>query len=298
MTRQTTYDMDTVKGRLLSYIRHAGLTQAEFAARLGVSPAYIGAMRRGLSRDKASRLGEVFPDLNRDWLLYGEGEMLVEGVPSVASQPRDTVRPKTDRRQETRPEPKTEQRADIRRTVSDRGVAPERASGGKTGGVRHDSGRPERTPHMGEGRETPRYDRSLGPVVPLLPVQAFAGNLQDWSNPVRLMDCEKIVSPVAPVDFAIRISGDSMEPEFSDGTTLFIRRITDRNFMPWGHPVVIDSSNGVIFKLIYPPREEDPDEPYIEAQSLNPRYPPLRIGCDTILGIYRVCAAIRIYNTI
>ncbi len=229
MKQQRNYDLDTVKGRLQTFLRERGITQAEFAEMLGVSPAYVGAMRRGLSTAKASRLSEVFPELNRDWLLYGEGEMLNEAA--------------DDLRRETAPEEE-------------------------------------------------------GTVVPLLPVQAFAGNLQSWSKPVLLADCEKIVSPVSPVDFAIRISGDSMEPEFADGTTLFLRRITDRNFMPWGHPVVIDSSNGVIFKLIYPPTEEDEGDPWIEARSLNPRYPPLKICTDTIIGIYRVCAAIRIYNTI
>ncbi|MDE7160488.1 MAG: helix-turn-helix domain-containing protein [Muribaculaceae bacterium] len=229
MKQQRNYDLATVKGRLQTFLRERNITQAEFATLMGVSPTYVGAMRRGLSTAKASRLAEVFPELNRDWLLYGQGEMLNESADEAAE-------------------------ADL--------------------------------------------DEETGTVVPLLPVQAFAGNLQAWSKPVLLADCEKIISPVSPVDFAIRISGDSMEPEFADGTTLFVRRITDRNFMPWGHPVVIDSSNGVIFKLIYPPEERDDDDPWIEARSLNPRYPPLRISTDTILGIYRVCASIRIYNTI
>lgn len=231
MKQQRNYDLTTVKGRLLTFLRERHITQAEFAAILGVSPAYVGAMRRGLSTAKASRLSEAFPELNRDWLLYGEGEML-------------------------------------------------------------------NGPAEDERQEVPMSEEEGGTVVPLLPVQAFAGNLQAWSKPVLLAECEKIISPVSPVDFAIRISGDSMEPEFADGTTLFVRRITDRNFMPWGHPVVIDSSNGVIFKLIYPPTDDGAGEPWIEARSLNPRYPPLKISTDTIIGIYRVCAAIRIYNTI
>lgn len=241
MKQQRNYDLNTVKGRLLTFLRERNITQAEFATLLGVSPAYVGAMRRGLSTAKASRLSEIFPELNRDWLLYGDGEMLNE------------------RREGSR----------------------------ETGGEERES-----------RVDVSALDEETGTVVPLLPVQAFAGNLQAWSKPVLLAECEKIISPVSPVDFAIRISGDSMEPEFADGTTLFVRRITDRNFMPWGHPVVIDSSNGVIFKLIYPPTDDGDGEPWIEARSLNPRYPPLRISTDTIIGIYRVCASIRIYNTI
>lgn len=234
MTKNRTYDLTTVKGRLLEFLRHERLSQVEFAERLGVSPTYIGAMRKGLSADKMLRLSELFPRLNREWLAYGVGEMLLDAPQAPAKE---------------------------------KGVAKRR----------------------------PKEER--GDLVPLLPVEAFAGSLQEWSRAVRREECEEIHSPVRQVDFAIRISGDSMEPEFSDGTTLFVRKITDRNFMPWGHPVVFDTSNGVIFKLIYP-GDEDAEEPYVEARSLNPRYPAMRIATDTLHGIYKVCAAVRIYNTI
>lgn len=243
MPRQRSFDLNTVKGRLQAFLRHEGLTQTQFARRLGVSPTYVGAMRRGLSVEKTQRLGEVFPHLNREWLLFGDGKM-IRGEEVGAPADSDAMR---------RVPRKVEEDA-----AAGRGVI----------------------------------------EVPLLPVEAFAGNLQEWSSPVLLAECERILSPVEPVDFAIRISGDSMEPEFADGTTLFISRLKDRNFIPWGYPVVMDTTNGVIFKLIYPAEERDEEFPFVVARSLNPRYPPMKIGEDTILGIYRVRAAVRIYNTI
>ena len=53
------------------------MTQTEFAHRLGVTPTYVGAMRKGMSKERLKTVFEMFPDLNRDWLLYGEGEMLL-----------------------------------------------------------------------------------------------------------------------------------------------------------------------------------------------------------------------------
>lgn len=255
MTKHKTYDLTTVKGRLLEFLRHERISQVEFAERLGVSPTYIGAMRKGLSSEKMLKLGELFPQLNREWLSYGKGEMLLENIvptrvlPSASRETSDAT-------------------GRVALSEDDR----------RFDGARH-------------------LTEASGNLVPLLPVEAFAGNLQLWSQPVRRMDCETVLAPVTPADFAIRISGDSMEPEFSDGTMLFLRRIIDRNFMPWGHPVVIDTSNGVIFKLIYPGDDKGSDS-YIEARSLNPRYPAMRISTDTVLGIYRVCASMRIYNTI
>ena len=119
----------------------------------------------------------------------------------------------------------------------------------------------------------------------MLPVEAYAGCLQQWSRGVMLRDCEKVVSPVPGVDFGIRITGDSMEPEFKDGSILFIKRINEKAFIPWGHPMVIDTENGVVVKVIYPAGDSVvlPDCPmeYIEARSYNPAYPPFLIPTES-----------------
>lgn len=227
MARADKYDKTTVKGRLLIFLREKRMSQTEFGHILGVAPTYVGAMRKSLSLEKVNRLMQVFPDLSRDWLLYGEGEML-----------RD----------------------------------PDASGNGSRGGSRGEC------------------------EVPLLPVAAYAGNLQFWSNPVQLADCEKIVSPVKGADFAIRVTGDSMEPEFHNGTTILIKKINEKAFIPWGTPMVIDTENGVLVKEVFPGIREG-GEQYIEARSLNPKYPPLSIPSASIYGFYRVLGAIRIYST-
>lgn len=130
--------------------------------------------------------------------------------------------------------------------------------------------------------------------VPLLPVAAYAGNLQSWSDGYALAQCEKIIAPVKGVDFAIRISGDSMEPALHNGSTLFIKRINERAFLPWGNMMVIDTENGVLVKSVYP---VDGNPMAIEARSINPKYPPIRIPGESIYGIYRILTATSTFST-
>lgn len=223
----------SVKSRLLELLKVKRMSQSEFARHLGVSPTYIGAMRRSIPPERMKTVMELFPDLNRDWLLYGDGEMLIE-------------------------------------------------------------------------EEDDMPDLRDGYVVPLLPVDAYAGNLQMWSQGVELRDCEKVVSPVPGVDFGIRVSGNSMEPEFFDGNVLFIKRINERAFIPWGHPMVIDTENGVLVKVINPVESDEPgrkgskryDDSMIEASSYNPAYRPIYIPTESIYGLYRIITSIRQYSTL
>lgn len=210
----------TVKSRLLEYLRSKKISQTEFTRALGVSPTYVGAMRKGMPASKLKKITELYPDLNRDWLLYGEGEMLIneEDHPLALS----------------------------------------------------------------------------GYPTLLLPVEAFAGDLQMWSEGVRHNDCQVIVSPIGGADFAIPIKGDSMEPRFHDGSTLLIKRINEDSFIPWGHALVVDTENGVLLKTLMP----DESDKYVVAQSLNPKYPAFRIPKSSIFGLYRVMGALEVFPNI
>lgn len=217
------YDLSTVKGRLLTYLKEKRIPQTEFCKRLGVAPTYIGVIRKSIPAEKINRIATLYPDLNREWLLYGEGEMYSK----QANDPKKLL-------------------------------------------------------------------QEAGYLVPLLPVNAFAGNITAWSQSINASECEKVISPVQGVDFAIRISGDSMEPDFHDGSMILIKKIDDKAFIPWGHPMIVDSSNGVFFKDVYPSSK---GATYIEAKSLNQKYPPLEIPLDCIYGLYRVVTTLKTYSS-
>ena len=131
--------------------------------------------------------------------------------------------------------------------------------------------------------------------VPHVPVAALANPLAEYfGNIVRLQDCDTILSPVPGAELAITISGDSMEPKFHDNTIVFLKRINDAAFIPWGNTLVLDTENGIYIKDVYPIADEPA---FIEARSSNPLYPPMRIPKTSIFGIYRVLSATKFYTT-
>lgn len=73
-----------VKERILFFISFKRLSVRSFEEKCSLSNGYIKAMRKGFGPDKLSNVLHEFPELNREWLLYGEGEMLkTQPQPSV-----------------------------------------------------------------------------------------------------------------------------------------------------------------------------------------------------------------------
>lgn len=67
-----------VKERLQEFLKEEGISASEFSRRMDLSPAYLASMRKSMPEEKVEKLIRIFPQLNRDWLLYGEGEMYRE----------------------------------------------------------------------------------------------------------------------------------------------------------------------------------------------------------------------------
>ena len=73
----------TVKERLTSYLAFKRINKSEFGRIIGVSTSFIASMRKSLQPDKVASIAQNFPDLNIQWLLTGEGNMLNAGSNSV-----------------------------------------------------------------------------------------------------------------------------------------------------------------------------------------------------------------------
>lgn len=74
----------TIKERVMEFIKFKKISVKEFENRCGLSNGYIGSMRKGFGPGKLNNVLTAFPELNRDWLLYGEGEMQNSVKPTVA----------------------------------------------------------------------------------------------------------------------------------------------------------------------------------------------------------------------
>lgn len=133
-------------------------------------------------------------------------------------------------------------------------------------------------------------------IVPLIPVEAFAGPIRSMlAEGIADTECRHVPAPMPGAELAIPVSGDSMEPTIKDGSILYLARINERAFIPWGNVMVLDTENGALVKLVYP-SGSDPDA--VEARSINPDYPPFDVPKDSIYGIYRVLGLSKFYTTL
>ena len=122
--------------------------------------------------------------------------------------------------------------------------------------------------------------------VLLLPVSAQGGSVNDFVVSVKESDCEKVVSPIRGVDFAMTVSGDSMSPEYPNGSRIFIKRINERAFIEWGKVYVLDTCNGTVIKILVPAEKEG----YVKCVSINqdPIFAPFEVAFEDIYGVYKV----------
>ncbi len=69
-------------GRIKAVRKHVGMTQHVFAKAIGVSRSYLAEVERGKGKPSLEMIvgiADKFPQISRDWLLTGQGDMLREG---------------------------------------------------------------------------------------------------------------------------------------------------------------------------------------------------------------------------
>lgn len=78
----------TLKDRLLEFIEFKSLTVQGFEKYVGLSNAAVSKMGDNTRRSTIDKISIKFPELNRVWLLTGQGDMLVDsGAMAVAPSP-------------------------------------------------------------------------------------------------------------------------------------------------------------------------------------------------------------------
>lgn len=65
-----------IKERIIDFINSKGMPIKQFEEKCNLSNGYISSMRKGFGTGKLENVLNAFPELNRNWLLYGEGTML------------------------------------------------------------------------------------------------------------------------------------------------------------------------------------------------------------------------------
>lgn len=65
-----------IKERFKKFIAYKRLSQRRFQASIGVSSSYINGITDGIGAEVLRKVSIEYPELNTDWLLTGNGEML------------------------------------------------------------------------------------------------------------------------------------------------------------------------------------------------------------------------------
>lgn len=89
------FEDSSMRERIIKLIHREGISQREFANRIGRRPPNLSKILNGelnIPRGLANEILNVFDGLNRDWLLFGEGSMYDEKndavVQSISTRPR------------------------------------------------------------------------------------------------------------------------------------------------------------------------------------------------------------------
>lgn len=125
------------------------------------------------------------------------------------------------------------------------------------------------------------------PTIPLVPLSAMAGKLTGFSlDGITETDCERIISPIKGVDFAVPVSGESMSPIYPNGSRVLVQEINPNSFIEWGKVYVLNTCNGIIIKQL----RKSEKEGYVSCYSLNDNniYAPFDIPTADIYGWYKV----------
>ena len=84
----------TVKQRLIQYLKLKKIGRNKFESKAGLSIGYISNIKSTPGTDKLVKILTAAPDLNKEWLMTGEGPMLLtveaprEQLPAHSTRPR------------------------------------------------------------------------------------------------------------------------------------------------------------------------------------------------------------------
>lgn len=206
--------------RMKKFLKYANTNQGKFEEDCNLGNGFVSKIAGSFHPGSKQKIGLVYPDLNLNWVITGEGTML----------------------------------------------------------------------HSQSGESEFEYANSL---IPLLPISAQGGSLNDFLSSVRKSECELVISPIKGADFAITVAGESMAPEFPSGSQVLIKKIDETAFIEWGKAYVLDTCNGTVVKEIIPSDKDD----YLCCQSINshPKFASFDVCKKDIYGIYRVmmCMALK-----
>lgn len=239
------------KCRLSQY----GYSMDSFAYNVGIQPTNFGKMMSGTQKitDRTRRMIEArFPDLNFDWLLTGEGEMLREDAPRLMSQQNDHHSP---------------------------GARMENnyyMHGGAEGGN-----------IAAQNLEVKSASEDARPIFPSymysMPDYDIYANIKNGAANMEIFSVEGFMKQI---DIIYRVQDNSMTPSFTSGDLIGIRRLTETERIVNGDYYVIDTkTHGVRLRILI----ENADSYTLRTTDANrDRYTDFKVAKSEIISIFAV----------
>lgn len=252
-----------VKQRLVQFIKMMHLTQRGFEELCGMGNGYVNSIRKGIGPEKMQSIIRAFPQLNREWLLYGEGEMLkttstITGDITVNGNGNSHI----GHGQRNMP-------AIIE--IKENGVEVE-------------------CPNCGEVIEV-----ASSAVIPLVPPEVAKRpdvNLENFRhNCPQQMEEVDLRQVWGKGVFLMKVDTRAMEPEYREGTFLVLRRLKDLSYArPDGSAYVIDTMRPhTLFRYL----SKERDGTYVLSAESDKRG-PIYLNAEDIINIYDVVGCFRI----
>lgn len=256
----------TVKERLIAFINYLGMSKNAFENACGLSTRYVSNISASVSPDKLKQISLKFPELNVEWLLTGQGDMLREKLSTSTIS------------------------GDI--TVNGNGNS-------HIGHGQHnmpaiievkESGVEVECPNCGEVIEVTNTA-----VIPLVPPEIAKKpdlNLESFRhNCPQQMEEVDLRQVWGKGVFLMKVDTRAMEPEYREGTFLVLRRLKDLSYArPDGSAYVIDTMRPhTLFRYL----SKERDGTYVLSAESDKRG-PIYLNAEDIINIYDVVGSFRI----
>lgn len=252
-----------VKQRLVRFIKSMHMTQRAFEIRCGMSNGYVANIRKGIGEDYLLNIAQQFPELNRAWLLFGEGEML-KTTPAISGDITVTGNGNTNIGHGQHNMPAVIE-------IKENGVEVE-------------------CPNCGEV-----IDVTSTAVIPLVPPEVAKRpdiNLESFRhNCPQQMEEVDLRQVWGKGVFLMKVDTRAMEPEYREGTFLVLRRLKDLSYArPDGSAYVIDTMRPhTLFRYL----SKERDGTYVLSAESDKRG-PIYLNAEDIINIYDVVGSFRI----
>lgn len=245
-----------IKKNILQFIEYKGITAYKFYKETGISRGIL-SQNNGLSEENTLRFLAYYPEVNPEWLLTGNGEMIKTKSLKNVIKKNDNI---NDNINDNKPNVKKTYAIELAEKPTNTGI--EANNFGNAG-------------------------------IPLIPIDAMAGF---GTGAVQVMhyDTSKYIVPEFSelnVDFMIRVKGSSMVPKYNSGDLVACKKlvITDI-FFQWNKVYVLDTEQGALIKRV----KKGSRDNYILLISDNQNYDPFELHLSKIFAVALVVGVIRL----